>query len=109
MERPLQEQRTATTIPPPEREVPDFPQLPQDQQWEYATLIGGQTAGFFGVIGAKQSVQWSSTLEDEGQSNFEQSATDLFYRIGRAGWELITSTTMTRSHGGTTHESIPFR
>jgi len=83
----------------------DFPKLPQDQQWEYATLMLGQTAGFFGTIGAKQTVQWSSTLEGEGQSNFEQSAPDLLYLVGRAGWELVSSTTATNIRGGTTHES----
>jgi predicted negative regulator of RcsB-dependent stress response len=81
-------------------------ELPRDQQWEYATLTTSQTAGFFGTIGAQHSVEWSSTLDDEGTIAFEQSGTDLLHRVGRAGWELVTSTTASRSRGGTTHEIL---
>jgi tetratricopeptide (TPR) repeat protein len=84
----------------------DSLQLPKELQWEYAALTWSRTAGWFGTLGANETLSWSSTLEDEGEVSFQQSPSDLLHRIGRAGWELTSSTTTSNVRGGTTHEMV---
>lgn len=83
----------------------DYQKLPKDQQWEYATLTLNRTAGLFGVLGASQSMIWVSTLEDESEISFEREISQILCWAGRAGWELVSSTTATTLRGGNTTES----
>ena len=81
-------------------------QLPKDQQWEFAALSLSRTAGFFGKLGAQENLLWNSTLEDEEEVSFQQSPPNLLSRIGKAGWELASSTTTSNIRGGTTYEMV---
>lgn len=74
----------------------EIPQLPEDQQWEYALWTVNQSSGWFSP--GKSNAQWVSSLE--GTVNLDLS----WAEIGQAGWELVSSTTMATTAAGNTKE-----